>query len=70
MEQVKEIPELLHCNHSHNILQNLMLRDLGFLYYNCYKTTRRTLESAAEMKLVGKKHRELVIIELLLYRKI
>ncbi|XP_012173193.1 activating molecule in BECN1-regulated autophagy protein 1B isoform X2 [Bombus terrestris] len=59
MEQVKEIPELLHCNHSHNILQNLMLRDLGFLYYNCYKTTRRTLESAAEMKLVGKKHREL-----------
>ncbi|XP_050597246.1 activating molecule in BECN1-regulated autophagy protein 1B-like isoform X2 [Bombus affinis] len=59
MEQVKEIPELLHCNHSHNILQNLTLRDLGFLYYNCYKTTRRTLESAAEMKLVGKKHREL-----------
>lgn len=70
MEQVKEIPELLHCNHSHNILQNLMLRDLGFLYYNCYKTTRRILESAAEMKLVGKKYRELVIIELLLYRKI
>lgn len=68
MEQVKEIPELLHCNHSHNILQNLMLRDLGFLYYKCYKTTTRALESAAEMKLVGKKHRELVIIELLLYR--
>ncbi|XP_033185610.1 uncharacterized protein LOC117154600 isoform X1 [Bombus vancouverensis nearcticus] len=59
MEQVKERPELLHCNHSHNILQNLMLRDLGLLYYKCYKTTTRALESAAEMKLVGRKHREL-----------
>lgn len=59
MERVKERPELLHCNRSHNILQDLMLRDLGFLYYNCYKTTTRALESAAEMNLVEKKHQEL-----------
>ncbi|XP_068985720.1 uncharacterized WD repeat-containing protein alr3466-like isoform X3 [Bombus flavifrons] len=59
MEQVQEGPELLHCNQSHNILQNLMLRDLGFLYYKCCKTTTRALESAAEMKLVGKRHKEL-----------
>ncbi|XP_043603441.1 activating molecule in BECN1-regulated autophagy protein 1-like isoform X4 [Bombus pyrosoma] len=59
MEQVKERPELLHCNQSHNILRDLMLRDLGFLYYNCYKTTTRALESAAERNLVRKKHKEL-----------
>ena len=68
MEQVKKRPELLHCSQSHNILRDLMLRDFGFLYYNCYKTKTRALESIAEMNLVGKKHKELVIIELLLCR--
>ncbi|KAK9303246.1 hypothetical protein QLX08_005012 [Tetragonisca angustula] len=59
MEQVKKRPELLHCSQSHNILRDLMLRDFGFLYYNCYKTKTRALESIAEMNLVGKKHKEL-----------
>lgn len=68
MEQVKKRPELLHCSQSHNILRDLMLRDFGFLYYNCYKTKTRALESIAEMNLVGKKHKELVIMELLLCR--
>lgn len=68
MEQIKKRPELLHCSQSHNILRDLMLRDFGFLYYNCYKTKTRALESIAETNLVGKKHKELVIIELLLCR--
>ncbi|XP_043513577.1 activating molecule in BECN1-regulated autophagy protein 1-like isoform X2 [Frieseomelitta varia] len=59
MEQVKKRPELLHCSQSRNILRDLMLRDFGFLYYNCYKTKTRALESIAEMNLVGKKHKEL-----------
>lgn len=62
MEQVKKRPELLHCNRSHNILKDLMFRDFGFLYYNCCKTKTRGLESIAEMNLVGKKHKELVIM--------
>ncbi|KOX67375.1 Activating molecule in BECN1-regulated autophagy protein 1 [Melipona quadrifasciata] len=59
MEQVKKKPELLHCSQSHNILRDLMFRDFGFLYYNCYKTKTRALESIAEINLVGKKHKEL-----------
>lgn len=59
MEQVKKKPELLHCNQSHNILRDLMFRDFGFLYYNCYKTKTRALESIAEINLVWKKHKEL-----------
>ncbi|OAD55570.1 Activating molecule in BECN1-regulated autophagy protein 1 [Eufriesea mexicana] len=59
MEQVKKRPELLHCNQSHNILRYLMLRDFGFLYYNCYKTKTRELELMAEIILVEKSYKEL-----------
>ncbi|CAL7941923.1 unnamed protein product [Xylocopa violacea] len=60
MEQnSKKRHELLRYDQSHNILQNLRLRDFGFLYYNCYKTNIRELESIAERKLIRKKHKEL-----------
>ncbi|XP_017798030.1 PREDICTED: activating molecule in BECN1-regulated autophagy protein 1-like [Habropoda laboriosa] len=59
MGKVKKRQELLHCNQSQNILRDLMLRDFGFLYYNCYKTNTRELESIAETNLIVKKHEEL-----------
>ncbi|CAK9805716.1 Activating molecule in BECN1-regulated autophagy protein 1 [Anthophora plagiata] len=59
MGKVKKRQELLHCNQSQNILRDLMLRDFGLLYYNCYKTNTRELESIAETNLIVKKHEEL-----------
>lgn len=58
MEQAKKRHKLLHCNRS-NISRDLMLRDIGFLYYNCCKNNTRELESIAEANLVGKKLEEL-----------
>ncbi|CAK9825647.1 Activating molecule in BECN1-regulated autophagy protein 1 [Anthophora retusa] len=58
MGKVKKRQELLHCNQSQNILRYLMLRDCGLLYYNCYKTNTRELESIAETNLIVKEHEE------------
>ncbi|XP_076757138.1 uncharacterized protein LOC143427116 [Xylocopa sonorina] len=60
MEQKsKKSHELLRYDQPHNILQNLRLRDFGFLYYNYYEPNVCELESVAERKLVRKKHKEL-----------
>lgn len=58
MGKVKNRPDLLHRSKSHNVLRNLMLRDLGLR--TTHKTSTRELEPIAETKLVLRDHKELV----------